>query len=515
MKNHAFGTALVSLLAAAATKGDAARRSSRLAFTLTAPAPTPRCLSNSISSNHLGCRPCSKSQPATSPGGWPRVGTRRRVANVAVLGLADDGAAGPGLGETSLPDGTSRGRRQRHRPRPNGGGKRGGWFNRAAGVGGAGQAVRCAKLGAASVPSDFGGTEEAEDRFIRRLDLAVRRVFAEYYSCTDVRETTESLGVFLEEATAALELDCSTSRSGSVFPAHLASRLKARLLQTADRLNYHLDGDKPMVLYRLWNRGRPIDVYDRDLLHCPRWIELVAETKRQMDNPPVVVEGGMGTICYPSGDIFEGHVDSLIRTAKAGEVPAAAASYPPKRARPFVDAELSSSADATASSRGLEGSSSGGDGGGAVTQDVRTVSGLVSLTIACLEEGMSDEATILQRHLQSPDFGHPLLRLASPSGNEPDHPHLPDDPEMNPELLRAEEELTEEHLALGERGAKELMHDRRRAQLDVYLICAAYRRNLPEVDDAASRGGWHLNEEDGRILDEMIREAAAMDSPWS
>lgn len=65
-----------------------------------------------------------------------------------------------------------------------------------------------------------------------------------------------------------------------------------------------------------------------------------------------------------------------------------------------------------------------------MTQDVGTVSGLVSLTIACLEEGMSDEATILQRHLQSPDFGHPLLRLASPSANEPDHPHLPDDPEV-------------------------------------------------------------------------------------
>lgn len=82
----------------------------------------------------------------------------------------------------------------------------------------------------------------------------VRRVFADYYSCTDVREATKSLGVFLKEATAALELDSSSSRSGSVFPARLASRLKARLLQTADRLNYHLDGDKPMVLYRLWNR---------------------------------------------------------------------------------------------------------------------------------------------------------------------------------------------------------------------------------------------------------------------
>lgn len=107
------------------------------------------------------------------------MGTRRRVANVAVLGLADDGAAGPGLGETSLQDGTSRGRRQRHRPRPSGGGKRGGWFNRAAGVGGAGQAARCVKLGAASVPSDFSGTKEAEDRCIRRLDLAVREIAGE------------------------------------------------------------------------------------------------------------------------------------------------------------------------------------------------------------------------------------------------------------------------------------------------------------------------------------------------
>lgn len=37
-------------------------------------------------------------------------------------------------------------------------------------------------------------------------------------------------------------------------------------------------------------RGRAIDVYDRDLLHCPRWIELVAETKKQVSKS----RGGRG-----------------------------------------------------------------------------------------------------------------------------------------------------------------------------------------------------------------------------
>ncbi len=74
---------------------------------------------------------------------------------------------------------------------------------------------------------------------------------------------------------------------------------------------------------------------------------------------------------------------------------------------------------------------------------------------------------------------------------------------------------------MGERGAKELLHDRRRAQLDVYLVCAAYRHYLPPTAagagagaaDAAGRGGLDLHEEDARILDELLRQAAAIDSP--
>lgn len=76
--------------------------------------------------------------------------------------------------------------------------------------------------------------------------------------------------------------------------------------------------------------------------------------------------------------------------------------------------------------------------------------------------------------------------------------------QINPALLRAERELTEEHIALGERGAKELMHDRRRAQLDVYLVCAAYRQYV-------SPPGLH--EEDALILDELLKQAAALESP--
>ncbi|CAN0406802.1 unnamed protein product [Laminaria digitata] len=79
-------------------------------------------------------------------------------------------------------------------------------------------------------------------------------------------------------------------------------------------------------------------------------------------------------------------------------------------------------------------------------------------------------------------------------------------------MRSAEEELTEEHLALGERGAKELMHDRRRSQLDVYLICAAYRAHLEATglqQPARNEAGWHLNDEDARILDGLVSKAAA------
>lgn len=74
-----------------------------------------------------------------------------------------------------------------------------------------------------------------------------KRVWTDYYTNSDVRESTGSLGVFLAEATAALE---GTGAS----PEHLSRRFKAELLQTSERLDYHLDGDQPMVLYRFWNR---------------------------------------------------------------------------------------------------------------------------------------------------------------------------------------------------------------------------------------------------------------------
>ena len=78
-------------------------------------------------------------------------------------------------------------------------------------------------------------------------------------------------------------------------------------------------------------------------------------------------------------------------------------------------------------------------------------------------------------------------------------------------MRNAEEELTEEHIALGERGAKELMHDRRRSQLDVYLICAAYRAHLAAkgLPPATNEVGWQLNDEDARILDGLVSKAAA------
>ena len=71
-------------------------------------------------------------------------------------------------------------------------------------------------------------------------------MWTDYYTNSDVRESTESLGVFLVESTAALDAGAS--------PENLSRLLKAELLRTSERLDYQLDGDLPMVLYRFWNR---------------------------------------------------------------------------------------------------------------------------------------------------------------------------------------------------------------------------------------------------------------------
>lgn len=95
---------------------------------------------------------------------------------------------------------------------------------------------------------------------------------------------------------------------------------------------------------------------------------------------------------------------------------------------------------------------------------------------------------------------------------------------MDPALEQAARSLTDEHQALGERGAKEMAHDRKRSQLDVYLVCSAFRANRATAAAAAgvsTVGGddgnngdplasWQLCEEDKRILDGLIREAAAV-----
>lgn len=82
--------------------------------------------------------------------------------------------------------------------------------------------------------------------------------------------------------------------------------------------------------------------------------------------------------------------------------------------------------------------------------------------------------------------------------------------QRDPAKVRAEAELTKEHMEIGERGAKEMAHDRRRSHLDVYLTCAAYRAYRKT---AAADFGFHLCEEDAQILDDMIREAAKETQP--
>ncbi|CAM9479499.1 unnamed protein product [Discosporangium mesarthrocarpum] len=73
------------------------------------------------------------------------------------------------------------------------------------------------------------------------------------------------------------------------------------------------------------------------------------------------------------------------------------------------------------------------------------------------------------------ECGHPLLRAAAPSEPDVACPYaveVEEEKDNKPDILG---ELTDEQVAMGEREAKEMLHDRRRAQLDVYLVCGAYR----------------------------------------
>ncbi|CAM9471753.1 unnamed protein product [Choristocarpus tenellus] len=235
----------------------------------------------------------------------------------------------------------------------------------------------------------------------------------------------------------------------------------------------------------LVGRGRAVDVYERDLLHSPRWVYLIQETAIQLTQGSMTVygrggdvvgggvreedHGDMGTVCFPDGEMVEGKVSHLMN--RAGVSPASAELA-------ALEAQLAALKKRPTSNKRVDlgqaelWAGAGADGGG--DDAVESVVGLVSLVVDCLEDGMNDEAVVFQRHLLGKECGHPLLQNAAPSTTEVVLPFTIDE-EDEEELLQSEVELGEEELALGEREAKEMLYDRRRAQLDVYLLCAAYR----------------------------------------
>lgn len=76
----------------------------------------------------------------------------------------------------------------------------------------------------------------------------------------------------------------------------------------------------------------------------------------------------------------------------------------------------------------------------------------------------------------------------------------------DPAKARAMAALTGEQLELGDKGAMEMLLDRRRSHLDVHLICAAYREHAGSASEAPP---LVLCDEDEQILEEMLREASA------
>lgn len=81
--------------------------------------------------------------------------------------------------------------------------------------------------------------------------------------------------------------------------------------------------------------------------------------------------------------------------------------------------------------------------------------------------------------------------------------------QLDPAKARAARQLTEEQWESGERPTKEMIHDRRRSHLDVFLICAAHRANMETIRQASPGLDLGLCEEDVKILDDLLRDAAA------
>lgn len=102
----------------------------------------------------------------------------------------------------------------------------------------------------------------------------------------------------------------------------------------------------------------------------------------------------------------------------------------------------------------------------------------------------------------------PPRRARVPLASRCERTHLVLETQRDPSHVKAEAELTEEHMEMGERGAKEMMYDRRRSQLDVYLVCAAYRANRKAAGVWAAEPALQLCEEDSRLLDELLSQAA-------
>ncbi|CAM9479429.1 unnamed protein product, partial [Discosporangium mesarthrocarpum] len=128
--------------------------------------------------------------------------------------------------------------------------------------------------------------EEMLRRMTRRLDTAVRMVWHQYYTNWDLTVIKTYIRPVLDTIITALGTGAS--------PEEVSRRLQVRLLERSERLDYHLAGDAPMTMYRLWLRGRPIDIYKRDLLHSPKWVSLVQETLEQMTFGRDVLVGGGG-----------------------------------------------------------------------------------------------------------------------------------------------------------------------------------------------------------------------------
>ncbi|CAM9725767.1 unnamed protein product [Chrysoparadoxa australica] len=261
---------------------------------------------------------------------------------------------------------------------------------------------------------------------IKPLARLTPAIWHDHYSGEEATREDSPLKMFVRHAIAAL-----TRGGGAAYSEELqliAEKLAVQLNAQAQRTELpSCDTVEGYTFYTLWSRGRAIEVLEEDFHRTITWLELIRETLSAADTMP-------------------------LKKADRVTVP---------------------------------------------VFDVKEHAGLVALVLDCMADGLRDEAVILERRLRNKDMRSPLWLATTPEedGSIPtvvwEEGSGPEEEEQQGDLREVDEaieSLSAEELQNAQSIAREMRMEDQRSQLDVVVVCEAYRcwKSSPRADESAN-----------------------------